>query len=1570
MNQPTDGAGPRTSDRTPERAPDQRSRLAQALETIGRLRTMVEDQRAALHSPVAVIGVGCRFPGGADSPERMWDLLRDGVDAIGPFPRDRWDTDPYYDPDPEAPAKAYVVEGGFLDSADTFDAQLFGIAPGEALGMDPQQRIALEVAWEALERAGIPHDSLDGSRTGVYIGASTSDYVRLRQQYGDPAAIDGYQLLGENSFIAGRIAHTFGLRGPAQVVDTACSSSLVAVHQACQALRLGETDLALAGGVNVILSPYGFVLVSKAGAVSPDARCKAFDASADGYARGEGCGLVVLKRLSDAVADGDRVLAVIRGSAVNHDGHASGISVPSGKAQQEVIRAALADAGVTADRIGYVEAHGTGTALGDPIELRSLETVLGTGRSADHPVYVGSVKTNVGHLEAAAGIAGLIKSVLAVGHGEIPASLHFRTPNPNVDWDALHLRVAAEHTPWPSDGQPRTAGLSSFGASGTNVHLVIEEPPAMTTEQPEPDPRPGRQAEVFVASARSEPALRELSLRWADFLRANPATPLDSVARTIAAGRSPQQVRAAFTARDTASLADRLHDFGTGDGGPAPRRAQAAHRVKTAFMFTGQGAQFAGMGRELYEAEPVFRQALERCAEIVDPVLDRPLLEVVHPVEPDGSLDRTGYTQPALFAVEFALAELWASWGVRPAAVIGHSVGEYAAACVAGAVDLEDALGLIALRARLMESVTAPGAMLAVQLDAQAAERAIGSRADLVAVAAVNGPQDTVLSGDADAIAEIRAELAREGVTAKPLTVSHAFHSPLLDPVLAPLEEAAAKITFREPRVPLISNLTGRPLDRATLADPGYWARHARQPVRFHDGVLALRETGVGAFVEIGPGRTLLGLAARALPDPDLLWLPSLRRGRPEAEQVLGSLGALHAWGVPVDWSRVHPATADRHVPLPTYAFQRLRLDFPLADGTSPVLPGPGGAVADPEAADYPQYAVEWRRSPRAGRAADPAGRTLLFTDTTGVGERLAAELSSLGGECVLARIGDGPAGLPGARSVPAGDPAALRALLADVGPVDRIVHLAALDAPGGDKTTVEDLARARVTGPETVVHLIQALAEGAAQAPPGSASEAATAGARPPRLWLVTRGAQATGEEEAPEGLAGSLLTGLAKVVSLEHADLWGGAVDLDPQGGAADSGAAELAEELLLGDEDDEVAYRGGARLVPRLIRSGPPADDAPRLQVTGDGSYLITGGLGGLGLTLAEWLVGLGARHLVLTSRAGLPPRQSWDDPALPAPVAERVAAIRALETEGARVTVAAADVGDEAGMAAVLADIADSGQPLRGVIHAAGLAGAQNIAEADPESLHAVLLPKVEGAWTLHRLLDGAPLDFFLLMSSIASVWGSAHLGAYASANRFLDALAAYRRGTGATALSVSWGPWRVASGLGGDELMARLEALGLRAIDPETGLRHLGPLLASDTAHAVVSGADWTTLGPLLESRRARPLLTEVRADSAGPGQDQGPSEHLRAVLDAPADQREPLLDGYVRTVLADHLGVALTEITDDISLLDLGLDSLGVTQVIARYRADLALRLEPRPFFEEPAVHWARLLAAEVARQH
>ncbi|WP_327709283.1 type I polyketide synthase [Streptomyces sp. NBC_00464] len=1560
MNQPTADTG------------DVRALLAQAARTISTLRAKVDEQRTALRAPVAVVGIGCRFPGGANSPEDMWRMLDRGTDAIGPFPRDRWETASYYDPDPETPATAYVLDGGFLNSVDTFDSALFGIAPAEAAGMDPQQRIALEVAWQALEDAAIPPDGLDGSRTGVFMGASTSDYVRMRQQFGAPEGIDAYQILGENSFIAGRIAHTFGLRGPAQVVDTACSSSLLAVRQACQSLRLGETDLALAGGVNVILSPYGFVLVSKAGAVARDGRCKSFDAAADGYGRGEGCGVVVLKRLSDALADGDRVLAVIRGGAVNHDGHASGISVPSAEAQQDVVTAALEDAGLLAGQVGYVEAHGTGTPLGDPIELRGLHQVLGSRRPDGFPLVVGSVKSNIGHLEAAAGIAGLIKAVLTVRYGRIPASLHFRTPNPNVDWDRLHVSVAAAPTPWPSDGQPRVAGVSSFGASGTNVHLLVEEPPP--TPRPDTAAEPGdtlpaRPAELVVLSARGEDALRELARHWARHLDAHPDTPLPAVARTAATGRAAQRMRAAFTADTLPDLSTRLRAFADGEG-PEPRRARRPQRAKVAFLFPGQGSQYAGMGRQLHDTEPVFRRAFDRCADLLATHGERTLKDVVF--APDGDdLARTSWTQPALFAVEYALAELWQSWGVRPSALIGHSVGEYAAACVAGAVDLPDALRLIALRGRLMESVRTPGAMLALPLGEEDALRAIGGRTGLVSLAAVNGPRDTVLSGAADAIEEIAAELAAEGVSGRRLAVSHAFHSPLLDPVLGAIQEAAATVEFREPRIPVHSNLTGQPLDRATLADPSYWARHARLPVRFHEGLLALVGSGVGALIETGPGRTLLGLTARTLSDQDtdpVLRLPSLRRNSPENAQILDSLGHLFTWGAPVDLTALHTPDTPRHVPLPTYAFQRRRLSFPLAPQTAVAAPGstPNTPDLTPDLhGDTLRYTVTWQQAPAPAPGGTPAGRTLLLADSGGVAEDLAAHLTARGGEVVTARLTTADDPGHGPLTVPADDPARLRALLAEHAPLDRVVHLASLDVPPGDTVTAGDLAHARVTGPEAAVHLLRALADGAATGPDG-----------PPRLWLVTRGAQAAREKDDTTGLAGGMLVGLGKVAALEQSALWGGSIDLDPDG----DGTADLADELVHSGEEDEIALRAGERLVPRLVPQPPTgtAPDTGPAPLRPDASYLITGGLGGLGLTLAGWLADRGARHIVLTGRSGLPPRDQWDAltvtgpsdaPGPEDPVAGRIRAVRDLEHRGVRVTVARADVTDEAAMREILTAAAAEGRPVRGVVHAAGLAGAQNIDEADPAELHAVLRPKVEGAWTLHRLLAGSEPDFFVLMSSIASVWGSAHLAAYAAANRFLDGLAAHRRATGRPALSISWGPWNIASGLGGDDLLARLEALGLRALDAATGLEQLGGLMGSGHAHAVVSGADWDTLKPLLESRRARPLLAGIRAAEPG-GTAAGPSPLLSRVLTAPADRHEDLLDSYVRDTLADQLGVSRTEITDAIDLLDMGLDSLGVTQLITRYRKDLALRLEPRPFFEIPAVGWGRLLAGEVARQH
>ncbi|OZM83067.1 type I polyketide synthase [Pseudonocardia sp. MH-G8] len=1530
--------------------PDYRAKLDAALDTIARLRSALQRRTS---EPIAIIGVGHRFPGAADTPEGLWRLLRGGVDAIGAFPADRWDTRPYFDPDPDAPGKTYVLDGGYLDDVHGFDAQLFGISPAEATGMDPQQRIALEVAWETFERAGVPVLSLNGSRTGVYVGVSTNDYVRLRQQFGTSDSVDGYQIFGESSFVAGRISHTFGLHGPSQVIDTACSSSLVAVHQACRSLRSGEVDMALAGGVNTILSPYGFVLVGKARAAAPDGRCKTFDAAADGYARAEGCGMVLLKRLSDALADGDDVLAVVRGSAVNHDGRASGISVPNPMAQRAVLRAALADAGVEPGEIDYVEAHGTGTALGDPIELGALDEVLGAGRDAADPLLVGSVKTNFGHLEAAAGVAGLMKVVQILGHREVPPHLHLRNPNPNVDWDALRVRVPVEPTALPDRARPARAGLSSFGASGTNAHLVVEEfrsaePAAASPAAEELDP-----PYLLALSGRAEPAVRRLAGRFAEAVSAAGSGEVPALCRAATQLRSHHGYRMAVVAQDPRELAETLRavDAGENPPGVAHGRAVQPHRAKVAFLFPGQGAQYAGMGRDLYAREPVFRQAVDRCAELMEDALPRPLLDVVFDEGPAGDLDRTGYTQPALFAVEYALAQLWRSWGVEPCAVLGHSIGEYVAATVAGAIELPDATRLVAARAGLMQAIDAPGGMIAVAMSEQDAAAAIGDRTDQVSVAAVNGPEDVVLAGAAAAIEELFGELTDHGLRPTRLRVSHAFHSPLIEPALTELERVAAGITVHEPRIPVISNVTGDLVGREQLADPTYWSRHARGTVRFADGIRAVLAQRPVAFLEVGPGRTLQAMGSRCV-EADVAWLSSMRRSADELTQVFDTLGRVHVLGVPVDHGKVHAGAPARRVPLPTYPFQRQRFTFPTA---SVALPGadradaPGAAATGEPGLDYH---VEWRERPVPEPLEDLAGDVVVFADGGRFGAELVRRLSASGLRCRTVRPGPAFEQVDvDAFRLPPGDPEAVARLIEQVGDVAHVLYLWPLDRPGA-----EDAEKCGADLPGdvhadffTVLELLRGLDR--------------RQGRPVPAVRVVGRGEPGGNTDPVP-GVAAAALAGLGQVAALEHPAAWGGVLDLDPAG-SPEEGVTQLLAELRARDDDDQVVLRGNRRLVPRLVAAAPPAR-AAAVPVHAQGTYLVTGGLGGLGLTIARWLVERGARTIVLTSRRGLPDRATWDDSGHDDATRGRIDAVRDLEATGATVAVHAADTADETAMAAVLAQLPE---PLRGVVHAAGTAGAQLITDTDPATAGAVLRPKVDGTWLLHRLLGDTPLDFFVCMSSVAAVWGSGDLAAYAAANAFLDRLAAHRRSRGLAAVSVNWGPWEVDSGLGGPELLDYLTSTGLRPMPAEAALDRLGAAL-SGGPQVVVADVDWTVLAGLLQSRSRRPLLGDVEAGGPAAAADTAPSAILVAALEADPAQRDALLDDYARRSIAGQLGVDRAELTDDASLVELGMDSLAVMQVMRRFREDLQLTLAPRPFFAEPAVRWGHLLAGEVAQQH
>ncbi|NER51880.1 MAG: type I polyketide synthase, partial [Symploca sp. SIO1A3] len=896
------------------------------------MKTKLEAIEYAQTEPIAIIGIGCRFPGNANTPESFWQLLSSGEDALREIPLERWDINSCYHPDPDTPGKMYIRHASLVSQVDRFDPEFFGISPREANSLDPQQRFLLEVTWEALERAGINPHQLENTQTGVFLGIGQNDYANL--SFRQLENINPYDGTGNAfCFAAGRLSYFLGLQGPSLAIDTACSASLVAVHQACQSLRQGESNLALAGGVQLILSPQMTTTLSKLKALSPDGRCKTFDAAADGYGRGEGCGIVVLKRLSDAVKDGDQIWAVIRGSAVNHDGPSSGLTVPNKLAQEKLIQQALKAAKVEASQVGYIEAHGTGTSLGDPMEVRALASVFEQGHNQENPLRIGSVKTNIGHLEAAAGIASLIKVVLQLQQQKIAPHLNFVNPNPYIDWENLPLEVPTQLTPWPSSGGKRVGGVSSFAISGTNSHIVLEEAPREGNRQQatgNSEDYLERSINLLTLSAKTEIALGELVISYLHYLENHPELELKDICYTANTGRAHFNHRLAVIASERKELAQKLLDHKTGEEvvGLFSGKLSASNNPKLAFLFTGQGSQYVNMGRQLYETQPTFRQTLEQCNQILEPYLEYPLLEVLYLEDGQQSssslLDQTAYTQPALFAIEYALYKLWSSWGIKPNAVMGHSVGEYVAATVAGVFNLEDGLKLIATRGKLMQQLPPGGEMVSVMASEAKVRQLITPYMEKVAIAAVNGSESVVISGETESMTDIVNKLVSDGVKTKRLQVSHAFHSSLMAPMLAEFEAIAQQISYHQPKISLISNVTGVKADNS-IASANYWVNHIYQPVKFAASMETLQQQGSEIFLEIGPKPILLGMGRQCLPEESGTWLPSLRPGVDEWQQVLSSLGQLYVQGTPVDWSGFDRDYRHQKVVLPTYPFQRQR---------------------------------------------------------------------------------------------------------------------------------------------------------------------------------------------------------------------------------------------------------------------------------------------------------------------------------------------------------------------------------------------------------------------------------------------------------------------------------------------------------------------------------------------------------------------------------------------------------------------------------------------------------------------
>jgi acyl transferase domain-containing protein/acyl carrier protein len=2171
--------------------------LKRALFELRDLGARLERAERVRTDPIAIVGVGLRLPGGLSSADEFWDFLLRGDEAITEVPLDRWNVEAFYDAGKDVRGKIVTRFGGFLSHVDEFDARFFGITPREAASMDPQQRLLLETAWEALEHAGQAPDGLIGSPTGVFMGVGSVDYLGAELKFTPVEDIDAYLASGGvASVISGRLSYVLGLQGPSMTVDTACSSSLTAVHLAVQSLRLGECNMALAGGANLLLLPELSINCSRAHMLAPDGRCKTFDSRADGYVRSEGCGVVVLKRLSDAMAARDRVIAVIRGTAVNQDGRSSGLTVPNGAAQEAVIRDALRNAGVRPGDVSYVEAHGTGTALGDPIELRALGNVFRDTRGQHGPLRVGSVKTNVGHLEAAAGVTGLIKVALSISRGVIPPHLHLQEPTPHVDWRELAITVPTTATPWASGSGVRYAGVSSFGFSGTNAHVVVSEPPA----EERAVPAASRPVHVLTVSAKSPQALRAAAGRLANHL-AVAADDIAEICHTANAGRAHFVERAALTAASAADARTALQELSEGRHHASVVRGTAPARPpEVAFLFAGQGVQDVGMGRQLFETQPAFRRVLVECDELLRPHLEVPLLTVLYPAAGQASpLHEPSFVQPAIFAFEYALAAMWQSWGVQPDYVLGHSLGEDVAACVAGVFTLADGLKMVARRAQLMHRGTEPGAMAAVFASESDVAALIGHFGPAVVVASRNGPEAVVISGRRDELSAATHVLEAAGVKVRALRTTLACHAPLMDPVLDAIEQLARETPMRSPRLGMVSTLTGGVVTAAEVCDPRYWRRHVRETVRFSDALDALHGAGARVLLEIGPNGTLTGMGRRSLKTDDVTWLESLNRDGHDWQHVAETVRTLYVRGVKVNWAAFDGDYASRKVSLPSYPFQRerhwsdavrprqraappwtprggrlrssalqdvvfqseiglascpmlrdhrvgnqviapgalfvemalgadpqrpvvmdLNIEAPLiipqessrllqlvlspedggfaiesADAEDDGTPRPwlqhatGRLTASGPAADggdaidvtairdrardtttadqlYGQLAAfDFQMGPRfrairvvehgAGEALGtldvpeqarqgqwsihpalfdaavqtafcalprrPDGVPYIFVGCGRVTQRSAVPLTAfshfvldqapqdaadlLSGRLVicdelgnvvleaadvmfrplrrgrvraedqyvdprlheiawsarpLAIAGDGEtvgaigdtARIVGAIdqvSAALADQCKLReygVALADVerratahivralgqlgvstargsrvsvalcvsqhGVLDkyrrllnRLLGMLAADGhleadgeewvvrgdlnagvsllepaadlagaeraltdrcgrelasvlrgetdplavlfPGGSTADLEDIyqrsAPARFanglvsaavaavveslpvgrtlrvlevgagTGgtTESILPILPAgrtryvftdlsrvFLERAAQkfaaatfveyrtldldadlqaqgfasqqfdlvlgvnvvhatanlrntlrrlhsliAPGGlllmteaivpqrwldvtfgltegwwrfedidlrvdhplldraawlgllascgfvdghatprreatlpethavfvSSAEAATSVANAQRwlvladgkgfgdaiaarlrnrghavtivrnarqavaaaaddrldpddgaafdqlvaamtgregavsgcinvwpldseplnqltaaaiesawepgclallhlvqsltranvkapIWTVTRDALGAGTPEPPTNVAQSTAWGLGRVTAVEHPELWGGLVDI----GCADAAvsATRVVNEVLSGDGEDQVAWRDDQRRVARLVKTGRITVSPVTLDAAA--TFLISGGLGHLGLEIARWLVKQGARHLTLVGRSGLPSRDSWDGEPSHTPVGERIAAVRALEAAGAQIHVAAADVADGAAMTALFAQFGTTLPGLRGIVHAAHSGGTARVNAMTPAELRAMLRPKVTGTMLLYELSAAMPLDFFVMFSSTTGLIGSIALGHYAAANTFLDAFAQARRTSTYPISAVAWGAWQDLQITSADVKRA-MDASGLKLMPVADALAAFGRLLNASHPNPVVVDADWTKLKAAYESRRRRPLLSElgglpsaVTRPSSTAARDAG---QLRRTLDAARESdRHTVLVEHVLREAAHVLRVNQHDLDPTQGLFDLGMDSLMSVELRSRLEKSLELKLPATLTFNYPSV--------------
>ncbi|MBZ4422337.1 type I polyketide synthase [Myxococcus sp. RHSTA-1-4] len=1486
----------------------------------------MSEQWGGPEEAVAIIGMSGRFPG-AESVDALWHNVSTGVESLTLLKDDDLAAAGV---DPAVAARPGYVKAAFaLEGVDRFDAGFFGLTPREAEVLDPQHRLFLECAWSALEDAGYDAESWPRP-IALYAGAGASSYLytHLMQRMDVLRSVGTYQvgISNEKDFLPTRVAHKLGLRGPCVAVQTACSTSLVAVHMACQALLSGESDLALAGGVSISLPQRAGYLAREGDILSPDGHCRAFDEHSQGTVRGSGVGVVVLKRLSDAVEQGDTIHAVILGSAVNNDGSERvGYTAPAVEGQAAVIAEALGVARVKAGSLQYVEAHGTGTPLGDPIEVSALNQAFRSRAGAPGTIALGSLKTNIGHLDTAAGIAGLIKVALALEHKQLPPSLHFERPNPRIDFAGGPFFVNTRLRPWETDGGPRRAGVSSFGIGGTNAHAVLEEAPRVQGT------RSTRSAHLLVLSARNERALEEATDNLAAHLSRRPELELADVAHTLLSGRRRFDHRRVLVCRD---LEDARVALASRDAARLLTHVQEATQRQVVFMFPGQGSQYAGMGRGLYEEVPGFRKLVDACCEHLLPHLRMDLRKLLlardaDAEEADHQLRRTSLAQPALFTVSYALAKLWMSWGVKPQAMVGHSVGEYVAACLAGVLKLEDALALVAARGRLMEQMPA-GAMLSVSLPEQEVLPLLGTELSL---AAVNAPSLCVVAGPTEQVAALETRLSGRGVATRRLHTSHAFHSSMMAPILGAFAERLRVVSWSPPMLPWVSNVTGTWIPPAQATNPDYWVEHLRRTVRFGDGVRELLAEPSRVFLEVGPGGTLGTLVRQGASEQPTV-LASMRHpyeARPDLEVLLGSAGRLWLSGARLEGPKLYAPERRRRIPLPTYPFQRERYWVDARPASAEATSEPPGRVPRRAESEGWFYTPSWRQARRDGLPRQ-GGRWLVFAREPG--GPLVERLRARGADVVEVVPSDdfvqhGPRryGLEGSR--PEHHTRLVEALLDQGGPPERIVFLVGpppSETRGDDATALEP---ALAWGFYAPLYLARALAARV----PGVEVE----------LTCVTAGAQdVTGEEPLhPEQ---ALALGPCRVLPRELGPAWRcRAVDVVVPGEPAreTQWAEALVTELESEPRDAVVALRAGRRWVEDYAPTSlpPPSSPVPLRQ---GGVYLITGGLGRIGLGIAGLLASEAKAKLVLLSRTALPEREAWDAWLASHDAEDATARILRrlleLERQGAEVLVLRADVSREGDVEAALARARARFGRIHGVVHSAGVVGPDAhvlLSETDAARCEAQFEAKVRGLRVLTRALEAEPPEWVVLQSSLAAVLGGIGFSAYAAANLFMDAFCARQgRRSGTRWITVDWDGWS--------------ESPGLLALTMDEGLRAFRRILAAEEGgRFVVSTGD-------LAARRARVAAPAMAAPSSVGEGAPGSKAHARPALGTPYVAPRDAIEQRICELWQELFGLERVGIHD--SFFELGGHSLLGTQMVSRVREAFGVEVSIRGLFETPTV--------------